>query len=62
MKVLVAYFSQTGNTKKIASAIYDEACLSSDAVLKKKVKQMTGHPDAADKASAKDFARSSLSS
>ena len=35
MKVLVAYFSQTGNTKKIASAIYDEACLSNDAVLKK---------------------------
>jgi len=35
MKVLVVYFSQTGNTEKIASAIYDEASLANDAVLKK---------------------------
>ena len=35
MKVLVIYFSQTGNTEKIASAIYDEASLANDAVIKK---------------------------
>lgn len=35
MKVLVIYFSQTGNTEKIASAIYEEASQTSDADLKK---------------------------
>ena len=35
MKVLVLYFSQTGNTKKIASAISDEASRANDVVLKK---------------------------
>lgn len=35
MRVLVVYFSQTGNTEKIASAIFDEASRSNDAVLKK---------------------------
>ncbi len=35
MKVLVIYFSQTGNTEKIASAIYEEASRNNDAVLKK---------------------------
>ena len=35
MKVLVAYFSQTGNTEKIAMAICEEASLANDAQLKK---------------------------
>ena len=35
MKVLVTYFSQTGNTEKIAKAIYDEASRSNKAELKK---------------------------
>jgi flavodoxin I len=35
MKVLVVYFSQSENTEKIASAIYEEISLSNDAVLKK---------------------------
>jgi flavodoxin len=35
MKVLVIYYSQTGNTEKIASAIYQEASQNNDAVLKK---------------------------
>jgi len=35
MKVLVIYFSHTGNTEKIASAIYKEASQANDAVLKK---------------------------
>jgi len=35
MKVLVLYFGQTGNTEKIASAIYEEASLANDAVMKK---------------------------
>lgn len=35
MKVLVTYFSQSGNTEKIAKAIYEEAAKASDAVLKK---------------------------
>ena len=35
MKVLVIYFSQSGNTEKIASAIYEEASQANDAVLKK---------------------------
>lgn len=35
MKVLVTYFSQSGNTEKIAKAIYEEAAKISDAVLKK---------------------------
>ena len=35
MKVLVVYFSQTGNTEKIASAIYDEMLQSNEAALKK---------------------------
>ena len=34
MKVLIMYFSQTGNTEKIASAIYDEVSLSNTADLK----------------------------
>ena len=35
MKVLVVYFSQTGNTEKIASAIFEEVSLSNEADLKK---------------------------
>ncbi|ACN16552.1 putative flavodoxin family protein [Desulforapulum autotrophicum HRM2] len=35
MKVLVTYFSQSGNTEKIAKAIYEEAAKASDADLKK---------------------------
>lgn len=35
MKVLVAYFSQTGNTEKIAKAIWEEASRASEADLKK---------------------------
>ena len=35
MKILILYFSQTGNTEKIASAIYEEASQSNDAELKK---------------------------
>ena len=33
MKVLIIYLSQTGNTEKIASAIYEEVSLSNEAVL-----------------------------
>lgn len=35
MNVLVTYFSQTGNTEKVASAIYEEASQANDADLKK---------------------------
>ncbi|MBW2062424.1 MAG: flavodoxin [Deltaproteobacteria bacterium] len=35
MKVLVTYFSQTGNTEKIATAIYEEASQANEAELKK---------------------------
>ena len=35
MKVLVTYFSQSGNTEKIANAIWEEAVTCSDADLKK---------------------------
>ena len=35
MKVLVTYFSQSGNTEKIAKAIYEEAAKAGDADLKK---------------------------
>lgn len=35
MKVLVAYFSQTGNTGKIAQAIYQEVSQANDAEIKK---------------------------
>lgn len=35
MKVLVTYYSQSGNTEKIAKAIYEEASTVSDADLKK---------------------------
>ena len=35
MKVLVTYFSQSGNTEKIAKAIYDQVSESQDAELKK---------------------------
>ena len=35
MKVLVTYFSQSGNTEKIAQAICEEAAKASDADLKK---------------------------
>jgi flavodoxin len=35
MKVLVTYLSQTGNTKKIAKAIYEEASRTNETVLKK---------------------------
>jgi len=35
MKVLVTYFSQSGNTEKIAKAICEEAAQSNEAVLKK---------------------------
>jgi flavodoxin I len=35
MKVLVTYFSQTGNTEKIAKAIYEEAAQANKADLKK---------------------------
>ena len=35
MKVLVTYFSQTGNTEQIAKAIHEEASQSNDAVLSK---------------------------
>ncbi|MBN1613811.1 MAG: flavodoxin domain-containing protein [Deltaproteobacteria bacterium] len=35
MKILVAYFSQTGNTEKIAKAILEEASLSHEAAMRK---------------------------
>jgi flavodoxin len=35
MKILVTYFSQTGNTEKIAKAICEEASLTNDVQLKK---------------------------
>ncbi len=35
MNVLVTYFSQSGNTEKIAAAIFDQASQSHDATLKK---------------------------
>lgn len=35
MKVLVTYFSQSGNTEKIAKAIHEEAALANKADLKK---------------------------
>jgi len=35
MKVLVTYFSQSGNTEKIAKAIYEEASQANEADLKK---------------------------
>lgn len=35
MKILVSYFSQSGNTEKIAQGIWEEASLFSDADLKK---------------------------
>lgn len=35
MKVLVIYFSQTGNTEKIATALYDEVSKTCDADLEK---------------------------
>jgi len=35
MKVLVTYFSQSGNTEKIAKAIWEEAAKANDADLKK---------------------------
>jgi flavodoxin len=35
MKVLVAYFTQTGNTEKIAKAIWEEASQANEADLKK---------------------------
>ena len=35
MKVLVTYFSQSGNTEKIAKAIYEEASQANEAVVKK---------------------------
>ena len=35
MKVLVAYFSQSGNTEKIAKAIWEEASQANEADLKK---------------------------
>ena len=35
MKILVAYFSQTGNTEKVAKAIQEEAAQSNEVELKK---------------------------
>lgn len=35
MKVLVTYFSQSGNTEKIAKAIWEEASQANEADLKK---------------------------
>lgn len=35
MNVLVAYFSQSGNTEKIAKAIWEEASRENEACLKK---------------------------
>jgi len=35
MKILVAYFSQTGNTEKIAKVILEEASLSHEAAMRK---------------------------
>ena len=35
MKVMVIYFSQTGNTEKIASAIYGEVSMSNETVINK---------------------------
>ena len=35
MKILVSYFSQTGNTEKIAKGIYEEASQGNQADLKK---------------------------
>jgi len=35
MKVLVAYYSETGNTKKLAMAIYEEASKEHEAYLRK---------------------------
>jgi flavodoxin len=63
MKVLVSYFSQSGNTEKIAKGIWEEASQANEADLKKlnlsdkqwadMVKQMTGHPNEEDMANAK---------
>lgn len=47
MKVLIVYFSQTGNTEKIASAIHDEVSLSETADLK--------HLDNVDPGSLSDY-------
>ena len=47
MKVLIIYFSQTGNTEKIASAIYDEVSLSNTADL--------NHIDNVDPGSLSDY-------
>ncbi|MCK4434827.1 flavodoxin domain-containing protein, partial [Candidatus Bathyarchaeota archaeon] len=35
MKVLVTYYSETGNTEKIARAIYEEVSKEHEAYLKK---------------------------
>jgi len=47
MKVLIMYFSQTGNTEKIATAIYDAVSLSDTAELK--------HLDNVDHGSLSDY-------
>ncbi len=39
MKVLVVYFTQTGNIEKIASAIYDEASQMHETILKTSAKK-----------------------
>ena len=67
IKLLVTYFSQSGNTKKIAQAIFQEAACAGDADLKKlglddekwdaMVKQMTGRPNQEDVDDAKAFVR-----
>ncbi len=43
MKVLVAYFSQTGNTKKIAEAIFDEIQTEKEIKPLKEVENLEGY-------------------
>jgi flavodoxin len=58
MKAIVAYFSETGNTRKVAEAIYEEIQFEKD------IKQLAevgagskGQPDAERLARARTFAR-----
>ena len=63
MKVLVTYFSQSGNTEKIAKAMYaavQKKLNMSDEQWADMVKQMTGHPDEEDVANAKACAKEVL--
>ena len=43
MNILIAYFSQTGNTAKVAQAIYDEAVSQEHEVHLKKIAEITSN-------------------